>query len=320
MGRSYVRQVVRLVRQVAKAAHALHEAGVVHRDVKPGNILVTADGNQAVLMDLGLAQLADEVEGRVTRTRQFVGTLRYASPEQVLAVGRLDRRTDVYSLGATLWELLTLRPMFEATEQTPASELMQRIQYEEPARLRKYHPGISRDLDAIVLKCLEKDPKRRYATARELARDLRQFLAGEVVRAREVGHVERLWRLCSRNRVVAGLLLAVMVSLLLGTVAASIYQKREVQAARTEVEKQRKRAMGLEQLALEEGMAKGIARGKAEGMAEALIKVLERRFGSKVPPDLKRRIRSSRDLVKLDRWVDMVFQADSLEEFRRLLQ
>jgi serine/threonine protein kinase/tetratricopeptide (TPR) repeat protein len=127
-GASYVTQVVELVRQAADAAHTLHEAGVVHRDIKPGNIMVGAEGTRAVLMDLGLAQLADEKDGRLTRTRQFVGTLRYASPEQVLAVGKLDRRSDVYSLGVTLWELLTLRPMYRATEaETPTPELMRRI-------------------------------------------------------------------------------------------------------------------------------------------------------------------------------------------------
>src|SRR5262249_26448635 len=119
VGRGYVRRVVELLVQAAEAAHALHEGGVVHRDIKPENVLVTADGRNAVLMDLGLAQLADDEEGRVTRTRQFVGTLRYASPQQVLAAGALDRRADVYSLGATLWELLALRPLFDATAQTP---------------------------------------------------------------------------------------------------------------------------------------------------------------------------------------------------------
>jgi serine/threonine protein kinase len=218
-GHSYIRQVVRLVHQVAQAAQALHNAGIVHRDIKPANIMVTADGTQAVLMDLGLAQLADEIEGRVTRTRQFVGTLRYASPEQVLAVGKMDRRTDIYSLGATLWELLTLRPMFGATELTPTSELMQRIQYEEPARLRKYHPGISRDLEAIVLKCLEKEPKQRYATARELAQDLKHFLADKPVRARRVGDAERIWRWCLRNQLISGLSM-VIVLLLFGLVVA----------------------------------------------------------------------------------------------------
>ena len=87
-----------MIRQAALGAHALHEAGALHRDVKPGNIVVTPDGKRAVLIDLGLAQLADEAEGRLTRTRQFVGTLRYASPEQVLAADKLDRRSDVYSL------------------------------------------------------------------------------------------------------------------------------------------------------------------------------------------------------------------------------
>ena len=183
IGPSYLRHIVELVRQAAEAAHALHAAGVIHRDIKPGNIMVSADGGQAVLMDLGLAQLADDAQGRLTRTRQFVGTLRYASPEQVLAVGGLDRRSDVYSLGATLWELLTLRPMFNATEETPIPDVMRRIQYEEPESPRKFHPGLPRDLDAIVLKCLEKSPPRRYATAADLAADLRRFLNGVPVRA-----------------------------------------------------------------------------------------------------------------------------------------
>src|SRR5262245_15366302 len=137
-------------------------------------------------MDLGLAQLADETEGRLTKTRQFVGTLRYASPEQVLAVGGLDRRSDVYNLGATLWELLTFRPMFDATDQTPTPDLMRRIQVEEPERPRTHHPAMSRDLDAIVLKCLEKDVGRRYGTARELVRDLERYQAGEPVQARPI--------------------------------------------------------------------------------------------------------------------------------------
>ncbi|MBL8850666.1 MAG: serine/threonine protein kinase, partial [Planctomycetaceae bacterium] len=106
-GRDYIERIVTLMRQVAGALESLHDANIIHRDVKPGNIMVSADGQRAMLMDLGLAQLADEEEGRLTRTRQFVGTLRYASPEQILAAERLSRRSDVYSLGATLWELLT---------------------------------------------------------------------------------------------------------------------------------------------------------------------------------------------------------------------
>jgi serine/threonine protein kinase len=183
-GRGHIVHVVEIIRQVAEAAHALHEAGMIHRDIKPGNIMMKADGSQAVLMDLGLAQLADEMEGRLTRTRQFVGTLRYASSEQVLAVDKLDHRSDVYSLVVTLWELLALEPIYGATEQIPTPELMKRIQYGEPEPLRKHRRAIPVDLEAIVMKCLEKDPARRYATARDLAEDLVRCLRGEPVQAR----------------------------------------------------------------------------------------------------------------------------------------
>jgi serine/threonine protein kinase/Tfp pilus assembly protein PilF len=229
-GQGYVRQAVDLVLHVAEAAHALHERGILHRDIKPGNVMVTANSDQAVLMDLGLAQIADDVEGRLTKTRQFVGTLRYASPEQVLAVGGLDRRSDVYNLGATLWELLTFQPMFGATAQTPTPELMRRIQVQEPERPRKYHPRLSRDLEAVVLKCLEKDPKRRYATARELVRDLQRYQAGEPVHARPVSGLQRGWRWCRRNPAVAGMLAAlavVLVGSLAGLTALYVNAERQ---------------------------------------------------------------------------------------------
>ena len=189
--RDYIRQIVTLVRQSADAAHALHEAGVLHRDIKPGNIQVTPDGSQAVLLDLGLAQLADDVEGRLTRTTQFVGTRRYASPEQQIDARSIDRRADVYSLGATLWELIALRPLFNATDETPLPELIARVQRDEPARLRSICPAVGRDLEAVVHKCLEKRPEHRYATAGELAEDLQRVLDGEPVTARAVHDWER---------------------------------------------------------------------------------------------------------------------------------
>jgi hypothetical protein len=164
-------------------------------------------------MDLGLAQLADDVEGRLTRTRQFVGTLRYASPEQVLAVGQPDPRTDVYTLGATLYEMLTLRPLYGATEQTPTPELMQRIQYQEPEPPPRHRPGIPADLEAIVLKCLEKDPKRRSPTARELADDLGRFLRDEPVLARPPSALYQLGKFAKRHKAVAAGVAAVFVAL-----------------------------------------------------------------------------------------------------------
>jgi serine/threonine protein kinase/formylglycine-generating enzyme required for sulfatase activity len=217
-GRPYVRHVVDLVRQVCGAAQALHERGIIHRDIKPGNVMVTADGSTAVLMDLGLAQIADEVEGKLTKTRQFVGTLRYASPEQVLAVGRLDARSDVYSLGATLWELLALRPLFGATEQTPTPELMQRIQIEEPGRVRSCNAAVPRDLQAVVERCLHKDPRKRYGSARELGEDLGRFLEGRPVRARRVTGLERGW-MWARRRPALAALAAVLVLATVGLLA-----------------------------------------------------------------------------------------------------
>lgn len=243
VGVAYVRCVVELMRQVAEAAHALHEARVIHRDIKPGNIMVTADGAHAVLMDLGLAQLADDEEGRLTRTRQFVGTLRYASPQQVLAVGQLDRRSDVYSLGATLWELLTLRPLFGATEQTPTPELMERIQREEPERVRAYHLGISKDLESIVHKCLEKKPDDRYPTARDLAADLQRFLVGEPVEARQAGRVERSlkWAMRHPERATTYVLI-LLITVLLVAGGGFSWLWRRAEDARRAAEQDRQRA------------------------------------------------------------------------------
>jgi eukaryotic-like serine/threonine-protein kinase len=312
MGHSYVRHIVELVRQVAEAAHALHAAGVIHRDIKPGNIMVSADGGEAVLMDLGLARLTDDAQARLTRTSQFVGTLRYASPEQMLAVGPLDRRADVYSLGATLWELLTLRPMFNATDQTPVSELMRRTQLEEPERPRKYHPGLPADLEAVVLKCLEKDPQRRYATAAELADDLRRFLDGEPVRARAVSQAERFWRWCRRHparvgAAVFGLLAALAsVGLLIGSLFAVEKdraaralrgEKEKTEAALAEAETQRGRAEAYSakadrlsaQLLFQDGAALGEGGDAGRGvlwMARSLATCPES------APDLQRAIRT----------------------------
>jgi WD40 repeat protein/serine/threonine protein kinase len=221
VGHTYVAHIVGLIAQAAGAAHALHEAGILHRDIKPGNLMVTADGSQAVLMDLGLAKLADDVEGRLTRTRQFVGTLRYASPEQ-LAGARLDRRADVYSLGATLWELLALKPLFGITDNTPTPNAILKVQQAEPERLRKLYPGLSRDLEAIVHKCLEKEPNRRYPTAHELALDLEQFLASKPVVARAVSGWERAWKWIKRHPAPAAVYGLIAVVTVLGLVGGGM--------------------------------------------------------------------------------------------------
>jgi serine/threonine protein kinase len=277
-GEGYVRRVVTLLTQVAEASEALHRHGIVHRDIKPGNILLNAAGDHATLMDLGLAQVADDVEGKLTRTRQFVGTLRYASPEQVLAVAPVDGRSDVYSLGATLWELLALRPLFGATDQTPIPELMQTIQHEEPERLRACHPGLGRDLEAIVHKCLEKVPGRRYQTARELADDLRRYLDGEPVQARAVGWLDRnlKWvRRHPREAAAYGLSVLVAVLVLVGGGFGWLWQRAEDARRRADDARQdAERAKGIAEdalgaLATQQGISEAALKGKLEAEQQA---------------------------------------------------
>jgi len=262
-GPGYVAEVVEIIQQVAEAADALHEAGIVHRDIKPGNIILTRDGKKPVLMDLGLAQLADESEGRLTRTRQFVGTLRYASPEQVLAATRVDRRSDVYSLGATLWELLTLRPLFGATDETPTPELMQTILVTEPGSPRKSNPAVARDLEAIVLKCLEKDKARRYATAGELAADLGRFMRSEPVTARLSSPWELTVKWMRRRPAIAALSAAVFLVGLIGS-AGVLWQWRTAVANAKEAKDQEKKALIARNDAKDQENKAILARDEAE--------------------------------------------------------
>jgi WD40 repeat protein/serine/threonine protein kinase len=249
-GKAHIAQVVELVRQVAEAAQALHEAGVLHRDIKPGNIMLSAEDGHAVLMDLGLAQLLDDAEGRLTRTH-FVGTPRYASPEQIESA-KLDARADVYSLGATLWELLTLRPLYGVTDQTPTPDVMLKIRTTDPERVRKHNPRVPRDLEAIVMKCLEKDRARRYTSAGDLAADLGRWQRGDAVLAQPpslrylLG--KQLWRWRVPLTVAAGVLLAAVVGVVVAFVQINDALEREKAArgvAETK-EKETNEALGRE--------------------------------------------------------------------------
>ena len=238
-GQSYVRRAVEMVRQVAEAAHALHEAGVVHRDIKPSNIMLAADGSKATLMDLGLAHLVDAGDTSDPLTREFRGTLRYASPEQVLSAHQVDRRSDVYSLGATLWELICLRPIFDESGNAPVHEIMTAVAVRDPGSIRARHPGISRDLELIVRKCLEKDANRRYPTAAELAEDLRRWLDGEAVSVRPptLGYLAR--RSLHRHRRAILLASPLLATWLVGAPILAVvfsWQWRKEKALRRQVE------------------------------------------------------------------------------------
>jgi tetratricopeptide (TPR) repeat protein/tRNA A-37 threonylcarbamoyl transferase component Bud32 len=233
LGPQHVRAAARLLVQAAEALEHAHQCGVVHRDVKPANLLVDGTGRLWVT-DFGLARVGDS---GLTATGDVLGTLRYMSPEQALANrALLDHRTDVYSLGATAYELLTLRSPFAESDR---EELLRRIALDEPRRPRRVNPTVPRDLETVVLKAMEKNPADRYGSAQELADDLRRFLGGEAVRARR----PRPWQVVTRwgrrhTAVVAVTVAAAVVVLvvLAGVVVrlSAVNQELRDQQAQTE--------------------------------------------------------------------------------------
>jgi serine/threonine protein kinase len=203
-GRALPYRLAKLFADAADAVAHLHARGVLHRDLKPGNLMLTADGRRLVVMDLGLAQLRDRSQTLTRTGTRWVGTLRYCAPEQLQwNLLDVDERADVYGLGAALYEMATMAPLFDGDTEP---RLIEQVLRHEPRSPQKLDPALPRDLAAIVMNCLDKDRNRRYANARDLVEDLRRFQAHEPIRARPVGVVERGWRWCRRNWAVAGLL------------------------------------------------------------------------------------------------------------------
>jgi tetratricopeptide (TPR) repeat protein len=209
--RTYIQTVVRLVMQAAEAIEFAHDRGVVHRDIKPANLLLDNLGNLWVA-DFGMAAVT--CDAGLTTTGDLPGTLRYMSPEQ--AQGRralVDRRTDVYALGATLYELLTLQPAFGAADR---QEVFRRIIEDEPEPIRKLNPAVPADLATIVAKALAKEPSSRYDTAWQFGDDLVRFIEGRPITARPVTKLARTWLWCRRKPWQAGLTAALLLAILIG--------------------------------------------------------------------------------------------------------
>ncbi len=220
--RRYVNRVAGLGRQAALALEYAHQAGIVHRDVKPGNLLLDLRG-QLWVTDFGLAQVTGDVG--LTITGEMLGTLRYASPEQVLARrGIVDHRSDVYSLGATLYELLTLKPPFDGRDR---NILIRQIADEEPVSPRSLVPSIPPELETIVLKSLRKEPADRYATAQEMADDLQRFLDGRPIYARRPTFSERLRAWSRRHPTIVGSGVAALILLTAASLVSTLIVRRE---------------------------------------------------------------------------------------------
>jgi len=234
-GPAYWRSVAAIGQQAAEALHYAHAHHTLHRDVKPANLLLDAQG-VVWITDFGLAKVLDQ--DQAGQTAALAGTLRYMAPEQFS--GRVDARSDVYSLGLTLYELATLQPAFADVSR---SKVIRKITEGQPVRPRQINPAIPRDLETIILKAIAHEPDHRYASAADLAEDLQRFLEDRPIMARRASPFERLWRWSRRNKAVAALTASTFVLLVL---FAAVTTAGYVSTAR-----QRQRAEATSALALD---------------------------------------------------------------------
>ncbi len=252
---------------LARAMGYAHSRGIVHRDLKPANVLLTAAGVPKVT-DFGLVKRLEEEDSGQTATGTVMGTPSYMAPEQAWGSKDVGPLADVYSLGAVLYALITGRPPFLGTN---AAETVMQLREQEPVPPSRLQPTLPPDLETICLKCLQKEPEKRYANAEELAEDLRRFQANEPILARPVSRAERAWRWCRRNPSLAtsgGIAIVLLVCLLIGGPLAALLIDQQRGLAEENARKATKNA--------------GLARQQRDYAVKALNTLVER-----VPTDLK---------------------------------
>ena len=272
---SHFERTAALVAKIADALEAAHEADVIHRDVKPGNVLVTPAG-EPMVTDFGLAKVMDE--NSISVQGDMVGTYVYMSPELAAeGPGGVDRRSDVFSLGVVLYELLTLARPFQGD--TP-QQITRRVALEDPTPPMELRPNVPRDLSVVCMKALEKDPAKRYPSMADFARDLRRYLRCEPILARPAGRVERALKWRRRNPAAAAVLLVALVGAAATSAAAAIAQTRSRALAsanaRLEVEAARQSDLiGYFGLALRSSPRELGELSKAELMSSPAVQGLE---------------------------------------------
>lgn len=233
--RQYFRRIATWIAEVAEAVHYAHSQGIIHRDIKPSNMILARDG-RLMIADFGLARAADQ--HGVTRTRAIVGTARYMSPEQAdPRQGTISQASDVYGLGATLYELLTLRPMFAGQNDV---DIIHAVLNKEPALPRRHVRQVPRELETICLKAVEKAPAARYATSQELADDLRRWLLGMPIEARRPNWPTRAVKFAKRRKlaVASGAALAILLAASLYLADRSSRYRADAVAAKTQSDDQ----------------------------------------------------------------------------------
>ncbi|MCI0541745.1 MAG: serine/threonine protein kinase [Verrucomicrobiales bacterium] len=262
------RQAVHYVKTIAEAIHFAHERNVLRRDLKPSNVLIESATHQPRLTDFGLAKRL-EAETDLTLSGQVLGSPNFISPEQATGKrGAVGRRSDIYSLGAILYHLLTGRPPFQGETLT---DVLHQVVHTDPLTPRLLMPGLPRDVETICLKCLEKEPSRRYQTAEQLAEELNRFLHDEPIHARPVTRTERTWRWCRRKPVVASLS-AATATLLLAVAVGSPIALFRIKAARDAEARERLRAEGSLYAANMKHASQAVREGQMDRARELLIR------------------------------------------------